>query len=114
MPQRSQTSSIPPALGTRRLISDGCTKIDAPMMMPTTMAVARNSPMDRVRLLIRSIIVTLFLSVATAYGQCVEPLWTAGPLIPRAGIGGDPFSVLAGDFDGDLRPDIVLSANALA
>ena len=33
--------------GTARVISDGCTKIEAPMMMPTTSAVARTSPMAR-------------------------------------------------------------------
>jgi hypothetical protein len=31
---------MPPAAGTCRVISDRCTKIDAPMMMPATIAVA--------------------------------------------------------------------------
>jgi hypothetical protein len=35
-------------LGTARLTSDGYTKMDEPTMMPTTMAVACTSPMERV------------------------------------------------------------------
>jgi hypothetical protein len=34
-------------LGTCRLISDGCTKIDAPMMIPATMQLACNRPIGR-------------------------------------------------------------------
>jgi hypothetical protein len=48
-PARSQTSNIPETLGTRLLISEGWTKIDAPMMIPTTIAVARRRPIERVR-----------------------------------------------------------------
>lgn len=46
-PASSQTSSIPRTSGTCRLISDGCTKIPAPMMIPATIAVARMSPIER-------------------------------------------------------------------
>ncbi len=35
-------------VGTSRVISDGCTKIDVPMIVPTTMAVACVSPIARV------------------------------------------------------------------
>src|SRR5262245_13116137 len=50
-PAASQTSSIPPNDGTARLTSDGCTKIDAPMMVPTTIAVACGRPIERVSVL---------------------------------------------------------------
>src|SRR5258706_11108772 len=46
-PANSQTSKIPETLGTRRVISDGWTNIEAPMMIPTTIAVARSRPMGR-------------------------------------------------------------------
>src|ERR1044071_7142782 len=46
-PATSQTESTPATLGTWRLISEGCTKIEAPMMIPTTMAVACRSEMGR-------------------------------------------------------------------
>src|ERR1051325_12144578 len=39
-PAANHTERTPGILGTCRLISEGCTKIEAPMMMPTTMAVA--------------------------------------------------------------------------
>ena len=45
-PAASHTSSIPARLGTARLTSDGCTKIDAPTIVPTTIAVACRSPID--------------------------------------------------------------------
>src|SRR5688572_23453457 len=55
-PASAQTSAMPPASGTSRVISDGCTKIEAPMMIPTTIAVAsgrrivqRSSVMRRLR-----------------------------------------------------------------
>src|SRR5439155_2952106 len=48
-PAAAQTSSMPPKLGTARLTSDGCTKIDAPTIVPTTIAVACGSPIDRVK-----------------------------------------------------------------
>jgi hypothetical protein len=38
---------MPPTVGTSPEITDGCTKIDAPMIVPTTSAVARSSPMGR-------------------------------------------------------------------
>src|SRR5438132_13723448 len=47
-PAATQTSSMPPRLGTARLTSDGWTKIDAPTIVPTTIAVAWGSPIDRV------------------------------------------------------------------
>src|SRR4026207_160582 len=47
IPATIQTKNMPGMVGTWRLISEGCTKIDAPIMMPTTMAVACNSPMGR-------------------------------------------------------------------
>src|ERR1700722_2948152 len=46
-PAATQTSSMPANVGTARLTSDGCTKIDAPTIVPTTMAVACVRPMDR-------------------------------------------------------------------
>ena len=39
---------MPTKVGTARLTSDGCTKIDDPTMVPTTIAVACVSPIDRV------------------------------------------------------------------
>src|SRR5215469_4196955 len=48
-PATPQTESTPAKVGTCRLISEGCTKMDAPMMMPTTMALACRSPMGRSR-----------------------------------------------------------------
>jgi hypothetical protein len=48
-PATTHTSSMPPKLGTTRLTSDGWTKIDAPTIVPTTMAVACVSPIDRAR-----------------------------------------------------------------
>src|SRR5437763_5709563 len=47
-PQTSHTANIPRTSGTSRVISEGCTKIDAPMMIPTTSAVARTKPIERV------------------------------------------------------------------
>src|SRR5919197_6305328 len=47
-PAAIQTSSMPVRLGTARLTSEGCTKIDAPTMVPTTIAVACTRPIDRV------------------------------------------------------------------
>src|SRR5262249_14150928 len=47
-PAAIHTSSIPAKFGTARLTSDGCTKIDEPTMVPTTIAVACTMPIDRV------------------------------------------------------------------
>src|SRR5207248_11358156 len=47
-PAATHTSSMPPRPGTARLTSDGWTKIDAPTIVPTTIAVAWGSPIDRV------------------------------------------------------------------
>ena len=47
-PAAIHTSSMPANVGTARLTSDGCTKIDEPTMVPTTIAVAWVSPMERV------------------------------------------------------------------
>src|SRR5262245_27964819 len=47
-PAATQTSSMPVKLGTARLTSDGWTKIDEPTMVPTTIAVACVSPIERV------------------------------------------------------------------
>jgi hypothetical protein len=47
MPAASHASRIPPTDGICRVISDGWTKIDAPMMVPTTIAVAWVRPRDR-------------------------------------------------------------------
>src|SRR5688500_19070533 len=44
-PAAPHTRSIPAGDGTAPDTSDGWTKIDAPMMVPTTMAVARPRPM---------------------------------------------------------------------
>src|SRR5262245_61532180 len=49
-PAATQTSSMPAKLGTARLTSEGCTKIDEPTMVPTTIAVACVSPIERVSL----------------------------------------------------------------
>src|SRR4051812_33354095 len=46
-PEVSQTSSMPPNDGTALLTSDGCTKIDEPTIVPTTIAVAWVRPMER-------------------------------------------------------------------
>src|SRR5215831_7574213 len=46
-PAPIQTSSMPLKLGTARLTSEGCTKIDEPTMMPATIAVACISPIVR-------------------------------------------------------------------
>src|SRR5689334_7761378 len=46
-PAAIHTLSTPAVLGTCRLISDGCTKIDAPMMIPATMQVACRRPIGR-------------------------------------------------------------------
>src|SRR5262245_39501230 len=48
-PAATQTSSMPAKLGTARLTSEGCTKIDEPTMVPTTIEVACVSPIDRWR-----------------------------------------------------------------
>jgi hypothetical protein len=45
-PAASQTSSTPPAFGTSRVISEGCMKMDAPRMIPTTIAVEWARVMD--------------------------------------------------------------------
>jgi hypothetical protein len=47
-PAASHTSSMPAKLGTARLTSDGWTKIEAPTMVPTTIATAWTRPIDRV------------------------------------------------------------------
>src|SRR5438093_13127268 len=39
-PAAIHTSTMPPKVGTARLTSEGCTKIDAPTIVPTTIAVA--------------------------------------------------------------------------
>src|SRR5438132_7227209 len=48
-PATSHTSSMPANVGTARLTSDGCTKIDEPTIVPTTIAVACVGPIERVR-----------------------------------------------------------------
>src|SRR5437867_13100480 len=48
-PATTHTSSMPPKVGNARLTSDGCTKIDEPTIVPTTIAVAWMRPIDRVR-----------------------------------------------------------------
>src|ERR1017187_9235830 len=47
MPAASHTERTAETVGTWRLISEGCTKIEAPTIMPTTMAVAWRSQMGR-------------------------------------------------------------------
>src|SRR5437773_12003027 len=46
-PATIHTSSMPANVGTARLTSDGCTKIDAPTIVPTTIAVACVRPIER-------------------------------------------------------------------
>src|SRR5919198_5444275 len=48
-PAAIHTSSVPATVGTARLTSDGCTKIDAPTIVPTTIAVAWVRPIERDR-----------------------------------------------------------------
>src|SRR5688572_28278155 len=48
-PAHAHTMSTPEMVGTAPDTSDGCTKMDAPMMVPTTIAVARPTPMARTR-----------------------------------------------------------------
>src|SRR6267378_1843992 len=47
-PAAIHTSTIPPKGGTARLTSDGCTKIELPTIVPTTIATACTRPIDRV------------------------------------------------------------------
>src|SRR5687767_2351953 len=46
-PAHAHTISTPVVDGTAPETSEGCTKIDAPMIVPTTIAVARPSPIAR-------------------------------------------------------------------
>ncbi len=46
-PATNQTAYTADSLGTEAVIADGWTKIDAPMMMPTTSAVACVRPRER-------------------------------------------------------------------
>ena len=48
--RRSRRAACRRSVGTARLTSDGCTKIDEPTMVPTTIAVACVSPIERVEL----------------------------------------------------------------
>src|SRR5262245_56371092 len=48
-PAAIHTNRMPATEGICRVISDGCTKIDAPMIVPTTIAVACVSPSERRR-----------------------------------------------------------------
>src|SRR6266568_5334038 len=48
-PATIHTANTPPTDGTAPLTTDGCTKIDAPMIVPTTIDVARMRPRDRWR-----------------------------------------------------------------
>src|SRR5205085_11300548 len=43
-PAASHAAMMPGTDGTRAVITDGCTKIDAPMIVPTTIAVAGTRP----------------------------------------------------------------------
>src|SRR6266850_8555027 len=47
-PAATHTRSMPAKVGTARLTSDGWTKIEEPTMVPTTIAVACMSPIERV------------------------------------------------------------------
>ncbi len=46
-PATIHTASTPETEGTAPVTSEACTKIDAPMIVPTTIAVARPRPSDR-------------------------------------------------------------------
>src|SRR5438094_346640 len=46
-PDTIHTRYTAPSVGTVPVITEGCTKIDAPMMMPTTSAVAWSSVIER-------------------------------------------------------------------
>src|SRR5882762_3781155 len=60
-PAAIQTANTPGTDGTSRAISEGWTKIDAPMMMPTTIAVACPRPIERL-----SSVTTNLLSLRSA------------------------------------------------
>jgi hypothetical protein len=47
IPAHVQTTSTPVVDATAPDTSDGCTKIDAPMIVPITIAVARPTPIAR-------------------------------------------------------------------
>src|SRR5205823_4744661 len=51
-PAAIHTSSIPLKVGTARLTSDGCTKMEDPTIVPTTIAVACVRPIERVSLIV--------------------------------------------------------------
>src|SRR2546430_9491050 len=57
-PAAIQTKSMPPKLGTARDTSDGCTKIDEPTIVPTTIAVACVNPIVRANLAVTPRIVS--------------------------------------------------------
>ena len=57
-PAAIQTRSMPPKLGTARDTSDGCTKIDEPTIVPTTIAVACVNPIVRANLAVTPRIVS--------------------------------------------------------
>src|SRR2546430_1019359 len=46
-PAAIHTSTMPTKLGTARLTSDGCTKIELPTIVPTTIADACTRPIER-------------------------------------------------------------------
>jgi hypothetical protein len=48
-PAAIHTNTMPATEGIWRVISDGCTMIDAPMIVPTTIAVVCVSPSERRR-----------------------------------------------------------------
>jgi hypothetical protein len=56
----------------------------------------------------------LFFVASPAFGQCVDPQWAGGPSIPRAGVTDSPLSIVVADLNGDLRPDIAMSASTVA
>ncbi len=48
-PASVHTSTTPATERISPVITDGCTKMDAPTIVPTTIAVARTSPIERLR-----------------------------------------------------------------
>src|SRR6185503_10131176 len=121
-PATIHTSSMPPKLGTARLTSDGWTKIDEPTIVPTTIAVACVSPMERASFSGTARIVSPQAPPLRAGGRSIDLLdGREGIGFGRGLVGAIPFDareaegeaagvlrarlhVVEGGFDVDLRP----------
>src|SRR5215831_15903764 len=76
-PAAIHTNRMPATDGIWRVISDGCTKIDAPMIVPTTIAVAWVRPRERRR-------------VPVIERRTRGPLGSWAAMVPEAGPFGEP------------------------